>query len=459
MRTRLLAAAFCAVFAMMPTGCLDPEPESESYLHFQNLGVTDSLDSLRVMGVNAQKGDTLPILGWVKGQGFPAEVPYPPELEAAFTLLVRGYRGDALVYESHTPIADGQAQPRILDMRMAAPVLPDLVVSLTARLGDSIELRPVWETRPGIYRRADSGEAETFTPEAVYFWYREGNPFGRDSGLALKGLGWADSGAYLFSAVNAAGRDSLEFRLHIKHKLPVIANIKAQAAVAGKPLKVIPAITRSDTLRYRWMRKGATVSTDTALAFAALAAADTGVYQLRVVNASDTADEAVSNLFSVGLAPDPNDVWQAEVAIPVGAQAVENRGSALDLDLGRAMFHDEASAKENTIDLLYLYSGAALRLMSPVAAKAADDLTYADAFSDTQIKDIKYVKVTGKPATPSAGRALFDKGPQVNSLGVTGGQSFLVKTTGGKLVWLKVVSYAGSGSSATAEMTMALGPY
>jgi hypothetical protein len=143
----------------------------------------------------------------------------------------------------------------------------------------------------------------------------------------------------------------------------------------------------------------------------------------------------------------------------VGAQAVENRGSALDLDLGRAMFHDEASAKENTIDLLYLYSGAALRLMSPVAAKAADDLTYADAFSDTQIKDIKYVKVTGKPATPSAGRALFDKGPQVNSLGVTGGQSFLVKTTGGKLVWLKVVSYAGSGSSATAEMTMALGPY
>ena len=207
------------------------------------------------------------------------------------------------------------------------------------------------------------------------------------------------------------------------------------------------------------MRKGITVSTDTALAFAALSAQDTGVYQLTVANASDSLDTSMSNPFTVGLAIDPNDVWQAEVPIAVGAQAATTRGSAIDLDAGKAMLYADAEQKQSSIDLLYLYSGSALKLMSVVAAKSATDLTYADAFSNPS-KDVKFVKVVGgKPALPSAGRVIFDKGPQVNSLGVTSGQTFLVKTTAGKLVWLKVVSYTGSGSSATAELTMALGPY
>jgi hypothetical protein len=458
-RGRLLTIAFFAAFAIL--SCLGPEsdPDSNTYLEFQNPELTTGFDSMFVHGANAQKRDTLLIWKWLKNETFPAKIAYPPGLEATFTLLVKGYKGSTLAYESRTLIDSGKAQAQSRTVRMAAPVLRDAPEILMGRIGEGIDLTPVWETRPGIYRQADSGAAEMFTPEAVFTWSRKGESLGSDSVLHLGPLAFGDSGTYKFLAENPEGKDSMEFQLTIKHNVPKIEEIDSYAVVAGKPFNVFPVITRTDSLLYRWTKNGTTVSQDSVLTFTALRAQDTGVYQLRVVNFSDTLLGATSNPFTVSLDVDPNDVWQAEKPISVGAQAVTTRGSTMDLDIPKAMLYAEAAQKQNTIELLYMYSGAALRLMSPVAAKNASDLTYADEFSDSQIKDVKYVKVTGKPATPSAGRALFEKGPQVNNLGVTGGQSFLLKTTAGKLVWLKVVSYAGSGSSATAELSVAIGPY
>src|SRR3954466_10607303 len=109
-RASIAAIAFLAVFAMIPSGCLAPETDGNSYLRFQNPELTAGLDSLQVLGVNARKGDTLMIRRWRKGEDFPSQAPYPPGLEAAFTLLVRGYIGDALVYQSRTAVAGGKAQ-------------------------------------------------------------------------------------------------------------------------------------------------------------------------------------------------------------------------------------------------------------------------------------------------------------------------------------------------------------
>jgi hypothetical protein len=456
----ILAAVFLVFYAMIPSGCLAPEPDENSYLRFQNPELTAGFDSLQVLGVNARKGDTLAIRRWRKGEDFPSQAAYPPGLEAAFTLLVRGYIGEALVYQSRTAVAGGKAQAQVRDFLLAAPALPGLPISRTARVGDVLELDPVWETRPGTYRQPDSGGPETYTPEAVFAWTRAGQVLGRDSVLTLGALTLADSGTYLFSAENRAGRDSLEFRLTVKHMLPKITDIKPQAALPGKALTVRPVIARSDSLLFRWMKDGLVVSTDTALVFPALGAADTGAYQLAVANASDTSETDVSNRFAVSFAPDPNAAWKAEASITAGAQDNSSHGTALDLDAGRAMLYSEAAQKQPLIDLLLVYSGGSLKFMSAVAAKHAGDLTYADGFDDAKIKDVKLVKAASKPASPADGRTAFNAGSPVNSIGIAAGQGFLVKTTDGNLAWLKIESIqGGSAAAASAQLTVALAPF
>ena len=49
-----------------------------------------------------------------------------------------------------------------------------------------------------------------------------------------------------------------------------VANINAQAALAGRPLTLNPVVTRSDSVHFRWSKDGSLVSTDSILAFAAL---------------------------------------------------------------------------------------------------------------------------------------------------------------------------------------------
>ena len=466
MGANLLAIAPAPILlAMIPlamillSGCQSPDPEGGVYLRFQNPELAAGLDSLQVLGVNAAKGDTVPILRWFKGEAFPAEALYPPGLESAFTMLVRGYQGESLVYQSRTAVSGGHAQAPVRDFRLAAPALTDVPVALTARVRDAVSLEPVWETRPGIYRE-DSGGTASFTPEADFTWSRDGRVLGRDSVLGFGGIALTDAGTYVFTAGNRAGRDSLAFTLTVKQMLPRIADLPTQSAPAGKPLTVKPGINRSDSLRYRWSKEGSLLSTDSVLVFPALAAEDTGSYQLAVANASDTTETAVSNRFAVRLALDPNAAWKPEKTVTAGAQSNSSHGTALDLDVAKAMLSSEAAQKQPLIDLLFVYSGGALKLMSPVAAKQAADLDYADAYDDAKIADVRFVSAAAKPATPAAGRETYDAGTKVNSATAAAGQGFLVKTTDGNLAWIRIESIqGGSAASASADLTVALGAY
>ncbi|MBW8889233.1 MAG: hypothetical protein JF616_15875 [Fibrobacteres bacterium] len=451
--------ALATAFVLVQSGCLGPDSEGQSYLSFRNPELTAGFDSLNVWGVNARKGDTLLIHHWLKGEDFPAEAAYPPGLEAAFTLLVRGYIKGILVYQSRTAIAGGKAQAQVRDYRLAAPALPDLPLALAGRIGDAIELDPVWETRPGIYRQADSGGAEVYTPEADFAWSRAGKLLGSDSVLGFKSLALADSGAYVFAAANRAGRDSMTFKLTVKQMLPRISEIKPQSSPAGSALTVSPVITRSDSLLFRWMKDGITVSVDTALKFDSLGARDTGLYQLEVSNASDTTETALSNHFTVGFTPNPVKRWSSDYTVYVGAQANSTYGTSLDLDAHRAIFYDEANKKPALIDLLLLYSAGKLKLMNALAAKRAKDITYADSFDTAKLHDVRFVKSATKPALPDSGLAAYAKGSKLDTASVTAGLGFLVKTPDSNLVWLKIEAIQGTGTSASAKLTLDIAPF
>jgi hypothetical protein len=442
-------------------GCQSTDPEGGSYLRFRNPEMTAGLDSLFIVGINTAKGDTIPIRNWRKGQDFPPEAPYPPGLEAAFLMLVQGYKGDILVYQSRTAVAGSRAQPSVRDFQLVAPALTDVPVVFGKRVKDVLKLEPAWEARPGISRQADTGAA-AFIPEAVYAWTRDGQVLGRDSVFTFSALALSDAGTYVFAAENDAGRDSMAFTLTVKHMLPRIAAINAQAAIAGKRLTVIPSVTRSDAVRFRWSKGESEVGTDSILDFDTLRAADTGTYQLTVANASDTNETAVSNRFTVRFAPDPNAAWKWEKAVSAGAQGNASHGTAIDFDVPKAMLHSEAEDKPGLIDLLFVYSGGQFKLMNPIAANAAKDLTYLDKLDSTKFANVKFVKIgtKGRPATPREGRAAFDAGTKLTSSAVAAGQEFLILTNEANLIWVKVDSIGGGAeSAASVDLTVSLGVY
>jgi len=454
--SRMRAAAFLAAIALIGA-CRGTDTVPETYISFENPEIAAGLDSMRILGIRPGAGDTLPIHFWRHGEVFPGEAALPPALSGAFTLLAQGFKGGLLVYQSRSVIAGGNARKPVRDFRLEAPALTEVPVIRTARVGDAVVLLPSWETRPGYYRQTDTGGAESFTPEAEYAWTREGEVAGRDTVLRLAPIVLEDAGAYLFSASNLAGEDNQEFRLIVRHMLPRIAGIKPQSEVEGSPLTVRPAVARSDSLRYLWTKDGRTAGTDSVLAFPALGAKDTGGYQLRVSNASDSAETALSNRFTVSLKPDPDEAWRAEKKITAGAQNNSTHGTAIDLDINKDMLFSEAVQKQPLIDLVFVYSGAKHQLMSAVAAKRASDLTYAKDFDSAKLKDTRMVKVARKPAGRTEAWSAYAAGTKVSASAAAAGLAYLAQTTDGNLAWIRVDSIeGGTGASASVALTVAI---
>lgn len=442
----------CAVCLLM-AGCLGPDGDGGTYLRFENPEITAGLDSLRIDGINAAKGDTLSVLRWHKGETFPARAPYPPGLEQAFTLLTQGYKDGLLVYQSRTAVSGGRAAEPVHDYRLVAPALPDLPAVLNARVNDSVILKPAWEVRPGVYRRPDSSAAEIFAPDGDFAWIRNDRVIGSDTVLRIKAA-LADSGPYLFAAQNGAGRDSMSFLLHVRHALPQIRSFKPTSAKAGDSLIVNASISRTDSLRYVWMDDSARIlSRDSVLRFAKLQAKDTGGYTLKVSNASDSNETSTSGFTVSFLIPG----WGAANTVNAAAQGNSTLGSTLDLDAPLALKQPEAEEREPQLDVLFVYFKNAYMLMTPSLAKSAG-IAMAQKFESAKLKGVKLVKWNVQPPNPDSGRAIFKAGPKQDSATlVKSPQGFLVGTSDTNLVWVSVASIPTGGDLATTKFVVSMG--
>ena len=146
----------------------------------------------------------------------------------------------------------------------------------------------------------------------------------------------------------------------------------------------------------------------------------------------------------------------AEQTDTVAAQGNTSYGSAVDLDIPKVLLSAAATAAQSTIDILFVYSGGQLQIMSPVAAKAAG-VPLAANYDDTQIKDIQFVPISTKPISSQAADTIFTQTPtKVDNDIVFQDEKFLVKTGKGKLVYLNVTSITGSDAKASAQFTIAI---
>ena len=299
---------FCACLAvglLALFGCQSSESEKEYLLKIQNPYLADNLDSLDLFGVNTEGGDTLLIYSWKRGEEFQQEVKYPPGLHPNFVLLVRGYKSNALVYQSHAEVSGNAAKAPMQDFKIAPPELAPGPIRVTSRIRDSVVLRPSWVVRPGIQEQGKGDTAPRFTAQGAYSWRKGDLTLSRDSILVFDSLKLADSGSYLFIAENVVGRDSLQFVLTVKHLIPKINALGNQSAVAGQPFSIQATIVHSDSLLYRWLKGFIVISQDSVLKFSPIKSDHVGSYRLVVKNASDTLEMTASNVFTLGLSQGP----------------------------------------------------------------------------------------------------------------------------------------------------------
>ncbi len=148
----------------------------------------------------------------------------------------------------------------------------------------------------------------------------------------------------------------------------------------------------------------------------------------------------------------------AAKTISAGAQGA-TLGSVLDLDAGVALTSAAANAAQPSIDLVFMFYGAAFHMDNPTAARLAgiaNSINLTNTYDVTKIMDLKVVKITTMPADQEAAKVAFDAGTASPSNVIVGGEKFIVKTSGGKLCLVTVGTIVGTDNKANASFMVSL---
>ena len=200
----------------------------------------------------------------------------------------------------------------------------------------------------------------------------------------------------------------------------------------------------SGTVTYQWLRGGVTIPGANLDTLRVSSVYHDSIFRCIADNGVG-ADTSTTVTFYLA--------WPAEHSVTAGAQGNAS-GTALDLDVPEAMQTTVAYANQGAIDLLFVYSAGTLKLMSPVAAKLAGDISFAANFNGTLIQDVLFVKVPAKPANQEEGKAAYDTGSPTDSASVAANDVYIVKTSEGKYVRLTVTSIQGSDAVATMNLAV-----
>jgi hypothetical protein len=141
----------------------------------------------------------------------------------------------------------------------------------------------------------------------------------------------------------------------------------------------------------------------------------------------------------------------AGVNLTVGAQA-SVYGAVIDIDSERTWTAALAYANQQDIDLVFQFYANALHLDDAVSARdagIAQNINLTNGFDAAKIVHVDMVRITSEPPDQETAKIQFDSSAKIIHGAVVGaGDMFLVKSTGGKLAFLKVVSLTGTDRAA-----------
>jgi hypothetical protein len=165
--------------------------------------------------------------------------------------------------------------------------------------------------------------------------------------------------------------------------------------------------------------------------------------------AIDTVFISVTGPSGTGHTPMPSGM-----NLTIGAQGSASYGAVIDIDSARTWTSAVANAHQSGIDLVFLYYGSAFHLEDAVNAKAsgiANSINMTNTYDDAKIVHVDMVRITSEPADQESAQLMFDSADvKIHGAAVVAGDMFLVKSTGGKLALVKMVSFTGTDKAGQA---------
>ena len=148
--------------------------------------------------------------------------------------------------------------------------------------------------------------------------------------------------------------------------------------------------------------------------------------------------------------------WPAPSNLTLGAQAA-TLGGVLDVDLAEVWMSAKANANQGGIDLVFLHYGSNFHLDNAVAAREAgiaNNINMTNSYDPAMIKEVRMVKVASRPADQESAARIFASGAKLRGSVISGGEIFLVESTGGRLAVVTVVRIVGTDNRGTVEVRL-----
>lgn len=178
----------------------------------------------------------------------------------------------------------------------------------------------------------------------------------------------------------------------------------------------------------------------------------------RVTDDDGLSDLDTARLRVVGADTATHTPMPAGVTLNLGAQGAASYGSTIEIDSQKVWTAARAYANQQDIDLVFLFYGMGLHLEDAVSAKAsgiAESINLTNSLDAAKIVPVGMVRVGAEPADQESALATFASSSLIiHGAVIVGGDMFLVRSTGGRLAFLKVISIKGMDKTAEAVVQL-----
>lgn len=148
-----------------------------------------------------------------------------------------------------------------------------------------------------------------------------------------------------------------------------------------------------------------------------------------------------------------------ETTLSAGGQGHPTLGSVLELDAGKVLLSAAANADQANIDLVLLYFAGAWHLDNAAQARTdgiANSINLTNTYDASKVKDLKIVKLSGKPADQEDAKDKYTAGTNIHGTTITGGEYFVMETTGGKVAVVNVKSVTGTDNKGAGDFVFSV---
>ncbi len=292
------------IFFITSCDFISPEKETDTFISINPEKIdTTKYDEIRIVAINENTEDTIPLHTWEKGEDFPNEIQIPGSVDDDFKLHFIGIEDGKVVSASEMEVSKDDDEIDSFDtIYELLDTLPTPTVSeihdKTVQEGSTVKLNPYIN----------------FVGDYDVFWIKEDSVISTDSTLQFTDFTNNHAGEYQFLLINKRLKDTVSQAFELKFtedkiKLKIMNDLDSLYKAEVGDTLILQAGFEGIADEFQWFKDGDSISAGTSsfLVLHDLRQEDAGEYHLkltddeRIVSTRTAILDVHNKLFSIRL--------------------------------------------------------------------------------------------------------------------------------------------------------------